>query len=58
MSTAQGMSRELFGECHVSKNDMSPECHVDGVGEALVFSLKASHQLKTGGLVYRPVPGR
>ena len=57
MSTAQGMSRQLFGECHVSKNDMSPECHVDGVGEALVFSLKTSHQLKTGGLCTVPSPG-
>jgi len=30
--------------------------HVGGMGEALVFSLKTSYQLKTGGLVYRPVP--
>jgi len=27
------------------------------VGEALVFTLKTSLQLKTGGLVYRPVSG-
>ena len=31
---------------------------MDGVGEALVFALKTSLQLKTGGLVYRPVSGR
>ena len=31
---------------------------MDGVGEALVFSLKTSLRLKTGGLVYRPVSGR
>ena len=31
---------------------------MDGVGEALVFLLKTSHQLKTRGLVYGPVPGR
>ena len=54
----QRMSRQWFEECHVSKSDTSLGCHVDGVGEALVFSLKTSHQLKTGGLVYRPVPGR
>ena len=58
MSCARGMSRQLLGECHVSKNDMSLECHMEGVGEALVFLLKTSHQLKTGGLVYRPVPRR
>ena len=29
---------------------------MDGVGEALVFSMKTSHQLKTRGLVYRPAP--
>jgi len=58
MSCAQGMSRQLPGECHVSKNYMSPECHLDGMGEALVFLLKTSHQLKTGGLVYCPVSGR
>ena len=54
------MSRQLLREGHVNcsgNDDMSPECHVDGVGEALVFSLKTSHQLKTWGLVYRPVPG-
>ena len=54
----QRVSRQRFEGCHVSKNDTSPGCHVDGVGEALVFSLKTSHQLKTGGLVYRPVPRR
>ena len=36
---------------------MSSGWHVDGVGEALVFTLKTSLRLKTGGLVYRPVPG-
>ena len=25
ISTAQGTSRQWFGECHVSKNDTSPE---------------------------------
>ena len=30
---------------------------MDGVGEALVFSLKTSHQLKTGGLCTVPYPG-
>jgi len=54
----EGAFRRWCRRCHVSKNDTSPECHVDGAGEALVFSLKTSHQLKTGGLVYRPVPGR
>ena len=39
-------------------NDTSSGWHVDGVGEALVFTLKTSLQLKTGGLVYRPVSGR
>ena len=38
-------------------NDTSSAWHVDGVGEALVFTLKTSLQLKTGGLVYRPVSG-
>jgi len=54
-----------FREGHVNssrsvtsaKNDTSPGCHVDGVGETLVFSLKTSHQLKTGGLCTVPYPG-
>jgi len=57
ISTAQGMSRQWFGECHVNKNDTSTGSHVDGVGEASVFSLKTSHQLKTGGLCTVPSPG-
>ena len=51
------MSRQWFEECHVSKNDTSSGCHVDGMGEALVFSLKTSHQPKTRGLVYHLAPG-
>jgi len=49
VSTTQGMSGQWFEECRVSKNNTSSGCHVDGVGEALVFPLKTSHQLKTGG---------
>ena len=54
-----------FRECHVNNSrivesagsDTSSGWHVDGVGEALVFALKTSLRLKTGGLVYRPVSG-
>jgi len=52
---------QLLREGHVngSKNVESARMtRHQGVGEALVFSLKTSHQLKTGGLVYRPAPGR
>ena len=55
-----------FRERHVNNsrivesagNDTSSGWHVDDVGEASVFTLKTSLQLKTGGLVYRPVSGR
>ena len=55
-----------FKECHVNDsrivesagNDTSSGRHVDDVGDALVFALKTSLRLKTGGLVYRPVSGR
>ena len=39
-------------------SDTSSGWHMNGVGEALVFTLKTGLRLKTGGLVYRPVPGR
>ena len=41
-----------------AENDTSSGRHVDGGGKALVFALKTSLRLKTGGLVYRPVSGR
>ena len=54
-----------FRECHVNDsrivesagNDTSSGWHVDGVGEALVFALKTSLRLKTGGLCTVPYPG-
>ena len=56
-------SAPMVRECHVNNSRIVESAGSDTssgwhVGEALVFALKTSLRLKTGGLVYRPIPGR
>ena len=54
--TLEGTLRRRYR--NVTSIDRKVACHQNAAravgGQALVFSLKASYQLKTGGLVYRP----
>ena len=52
----RGYVAPAMQRCHVnrSEDDTSSKRRKGSRGQALVFLLKTSYQLKTGGLVYRP----